>query len=85
MTDIHTTVAALQSLCGDVRQTRPHVMEAMSSLDRALSSLRGLAGPHARNAEADVRTAMADLQEAHATWMEKYARGADDLSHRLSA
>jgi hypothetical protein len=85
MTDINTTIHTLRALNGDLRQARPAVLEAVASLEHALSCLRGLDDPHARNAEADVSAALADLREAHAIWMDEYARRAEDLSRRLAS
>ncbi|MCL1838103.1 MAG: hypothetical protein FWG47_02145 [Propionibacteriaceae bacterium] len=85
MTDIYTTICTLQALCTAVRQTRQNILEAISALEHALDSLRALDDPYARNAEADVLAALADLRAAHATWLEEYTRRADDLSRRLAA
>lgn len=85
MADITDAIHELHSLCSDVRQITPYVLEAISSLESALQSLCGLNDQHARNAEAEIRSAMVELRNAHATWMDDYTRRADDLAHRLAS
>jgi len=85
MTDIDTSVKAIQVLIHDCRQTVPYVLESISSLESALSCLSGLDDEHARNAESDVRSAISELRSAHATWLDHYTRRSDDLCRRLVA
>ena len=57
----------------------------LARLQEALDALRGIDDRHARNAEAEIRTAQAALQEARGVWLAGYLRDAEELRRRITA
>lgn len=85
MSDISAVISSLQSLRGDMWQARPDTLEAIGFLEHALGDLSGFEDQHARDAEVEVRAAIAAIREAYGTWMDQYVRRSDDLAQHLAS
>ena len=84
MTDLRTITTILQGLTVDVRHSSLSLEEIMSWLDEALSNLRGISDPAAREAESSIRDAISNLRETVFTWFPDYMTRIDDLCNKMA-
>jgi hypothetical protein len=85
MDSLQESARALQSLCVEMKSTTHLTIEMLSWADEVLDNLCALSGPHARNAESEVRAAQAALREALTTWQADYIQRSENLCRRITS